>query len=83
MVVDWDKDGHLDLLVGNQAGTVKFFKGAEDGSITPVSGDANPFKFIDVYSYASPTAADWDKDCHLDLLVGNSNGAEFVLVDEC
>lgn len=30
--VDWDVDGHIDLLVGDEAGDVTFFKGGADGT---------------------------------------------------
>ena len=30
--VDWDGDGHIDLLVGDEAGDASFFKGQADGA---------------------------------------------------
>src|SRR5262245_64343553 len=33
--VDWDADGHLDLVVGNFAGTFYWFKGQGKGEIRP------------------------------------------------
>ena len=33
--VDWDGDGHIDLLVGDEAGDASFFKGRADGTFLP------------------------------------------------
>ena len=33
--VDWNGDGHLDLLVGDEAGDVSFFRGRADGAFEP------------------------------------------------
>jgi hypothetical protein len=42
-VVDWDKDGLDDLIVGNKDGTLHFFKGSRDGTLVPAVSEQNPF----------------------------------------
>ena len=41
--VDWDGDGHLDLVVGNFAGTFYLFKGQGKGKFLPESVQINAY----------------------------------------
>ncbi|CAE8689206.1 unnamed protein product [Polarella glacialis] len=72
--VDWDGDGDIDLLVGNQDGRIFFFERTADAKLTGRTGSSNPFDGINAGDYASPCAVDWDGDGDIDLLVGNFDG---------
>lgn len=74
--VDWDADGHLDLVVGNFSGTFYWFKGEGKGKFQPKPfaikiGD-EPLRIKGHHS--DPFVVDWDGDGALDLISGSSNG---------
>jgi hypothetical protein len=74
--VDWDGDGHLDLLVGNFAGTLYLFKGQGRGKFLPqpeeIKAGDQPLEIQGHHS--DPFVVDWDGDGDLDLLSGSSEG---------
>ncbi len=74
--VDWDGDGHLDLVVGNFGGTFYLFKGQGKGKFLPepeeIKAGDKPLK-IEGY-HSDPFVVDWDRDGDLDLLSGSSEG---------
>jgi hypothetical protein len=74
--VDWDGDGHLDLVVGNFAGTFYCFKGQGKGKFPPkpeiLKVGGSPLRISGAHS--DPFVIDWDGDGDLDLLSGSSNG---------
>ncbi|CAE8586414.1 unnamed protein product, partial [Polarella glacialis] len=74
VAVDWDEDGDIDLLLGNQDGRIQFFERSADASLIERTGSSNPFDGIDVGSDAAPFAVDWDGHGDIDLLVGNYDG---------
>jgi len=72
--LDWDGDGFKDLVVGNNNGTLDFFKGSQDGTLAKATPDQIPFQGIDVGLDSSLAALDWRGDCFNDLIVGNDGG---------
>src|SRR5207237_7156787 len=73
--VDWDGDGHLDLVVGNFSGTFYWFKGEGKGKFRPKpelikAGNET----LRIEGHSDPFVIDWDGDGDLDLLSGSSNG---------
>lgn len=80
--VDWDRDGDLDLVVGDIQGKVWLFDGQGGkatlslgaGRALEVGGEAIQVGGGD----AGPVVADWDGDGTLDLILGTGNGEVFL-----
>jgi len=75
--VDWDGDGHLDLVVGNFPGTFYLFKGEGRGKFAPLpeelkTVDDAPLKVEG--NHSDPFVIDWDGDGDLDILSGSGHG---------
>jgi hypothetical protein len=74
--VDWDGDGHLDLVAGNFAGTFYWFKGEGAGKFRPrpeaIKAGKEPLRIEG--NHSDPFVIDWDGDGDLDLVSGSSNG---------
>ena len=75
IVVDWDGDGDLDVILRKRNGLSLFeFKSGRHF----VENEPNPFHGIPG-GYCRPAVVDWDGDGRLDLIVG----AEDQLAKEC
>lgn len=72
---DFDRDGKIDLVVGDTYGKVRYYRNLTGGS-HPVF--AKPVLIADVGSRLVPTIADWNGDGWPDVIVG-SNRAYVVL----
>ena len=78
--IDWDKDGDLDLIVGDEDGRVAFVEntGKLTGDRTPqfnrpryFQQEADDVKFG---ALATPVGFDWDGDGDTDIVSGNTAG---------
>ncbi|MEH2258540.1 VCBS domain-containing protein [Nostoc sp.] len=74
---DIDGDGDLDAVVGEDYGTLLYYKNtgsATNPQYAPQTDSSNPFNGIDVDFKSVPTLADIDGDGDLDAVVGENNG---------
>ena len=77
--LDWDKDGDIDLIVGDEDGRVAFMENTgavKDGM--PVFKDPKYFQqkaeYVKFGALVTPYSTDWDDDGDEDLICGNSAG---------
>ena len=79
-LADMDGDGDLDLLVGENAGTLNFYRNEGTRAIADFAAvlpDGASYLGIDVGSRSAPAFADLDEDGDVDLLLGSEN-AELI-----
>ena len=77
-LVDWDRDGNIDLLVNSQ--NINFMRGsAEDGKRYMFTDMGMVDDRILAGHTTCPTTVDWDKNGIPDLLVGAEDGCFYYL----
>lgn len=73
--MDWNKDGLLDIIVGDRNGYVNYYRRTSNSPITltqmPKVNCAGVM--INVGSNSAPVVVDWDEDGELDMLLGNES----------
>ena len=78
--IDWDKDGDLDLIVGDEDGRVAFIENTGQLSAGRVPQFLAPRYFqqeadtLKFGALATPVGVDWDGDGDTDILSGNTAG---------
>ena len=77
---DWDKDGDLDLIVGDEDGRVAFVENTGKHATDRMPIFARPVYFkqeadtLKCGALATPVGIDWDGDGDTDILCGNTAG---------
>ena len=68
---DWNRDGRLDLFIGERNGAIIYYQGVRADSFALVQKD---FAGLDVGFYAAPAFVDINGDRRIDLFVGEGDG---------
>ena len=72
-IVDLDRDGLWDMIVGDNTGKIKHFEQDSENSLS-FSLVTDNFCAIDVGAHAAPCFVNLDGDDYLDLMVGKDDG---------
>ncbi|MCG8334580.1 MAG: FG-GAP-like repeat-containing protein [Proteobacteria bacterium] len=73
-LVDLDQDKDLDLLIGNYAGRIIFFKNKGTAEEPVFALESTRFANAKVTRNAAPALFDWNEDKFLDMIVGSEEG---------
>jgi len=77
---DWNRDGHVDIIAGDEDGKVSFIKntGKVNNGIPeflPPSFLQQEARFVDFGALTAPRIYDWDNDGNEDIVSGNGLGS--------
>ena len=81
LLVDFDGDGWLDLLVGDAAGQVLLFPAQDAATSDSLAFQGGASLGLPVMPGAVPFVADWNNDGLKDLLVGQADGTVKLFVN--
>jgi hypothetical protein len=73
-LADWDGDGDLDVLLGNEDGRPTWIENLGNGKLAQERFLIQSNPDIDAGCSSVPVVRDWDADGDLDLICGNSTG---------
>ena len=71
-LVDWDRDGDLDLFTGKSDGKLNFYLNIGDLYSPDWELKSNHFQFIDAGGFVAPTFHDLNNDSYPELFLGNA-----------
>ncbi|MGK0288595.1 MAG: hypothetical protein ACI86H_000004 [bacterium] len=80
VLVDLDKDGDFDLVIGTASGRLLYYENIGSAQSHKFQFKENYFKNLRVGKNATPSFIDFDKDGDIDLIVGNTQG-KIVLIE--
>jgi hypothetical protein len=77
--IDWNKDGHIDIIAGEESGRISFLKNTGkivDGvpEFLPPRFFQQEAKYVDFGALVAPRVFDWDGDGLDDIISGNEMG---------
>jgi subtilisin family serine protease len=72
--VDIDKDGDWDVFIGENEGTIHYYKNGGTATAPDFVDAANPFHNVDVGLRSTPAFVDIDNDGDKDAFIGESEG---------